>query len=896
MNGSFNYCNMKKSVFYNLFLSVMALATAGSFTSCKDTYQDHKDELQSQINYQASVSETLQGQIVALQTELATLEALQKQCQSNCAAEFNTMNNKIADLEKLIKTVNAASESGDEKLQQQVDSLKLEVEKLLKEISDLQGEIASLKAQDVLLQGAIDTLSGTLADVREQVSSNTKGIADLVDAVDKVNKAVVDAASKAGEAYDLAVSAGTTASDALGKANQNATDIDALKKTVDSLNGTIAGWGDRLVAVEKAAADAMAKAQSNETRISTLESLLKELDELTTGLGNKIDSIDADLKKLSESLDEAKKDITAASSLAEAANTLAGEAKSIAQDALAKANDALTKYNTLDTELNNVKTAYQQADAELRNDITELQTAVAEVQTSISAINSTIETLSSKLSDSWNELITDIIIQGTYNPFFGEMAVPLNLRSNVLCALYGTAVNDVYFPTDKSSCYVDADDIVFTEADVKMLGGFNKYWFDAQDYVIDEEEGNAGTLYLTVNPTNVNFTGTTFSLVNSLDEESGVKLGALKASNHLLSFGWTRAENGFYESKATLAAEDIDDVKANIQLDDFKDIVKDILSYKDGFNLSNIYKTLEENVSEILEADGVKATWTDALSGETRSIYSQYGVAATALKPLSFSFLKDWNAPQIPHISPINYDLKMKIDYAGYHDVPQQDLTVVIDVDGVPQTYTVQGVDELINSINDKVGGSLVTDIDHLIDQIKGQAEDNVDNILSKVNTKVIKRVNSVIDRVNGYIKNVNHYLQPCMVYQANSGTWYQVSDVWYAPTHFRLGGEGEQGVAFTPTTFSAEILAPAFKKLVGVTNVYSSDYSKSAQDGDETCLMALKKANASEGMNTVYSGPQDVLFLTDSAYAGYVYEIAYTAVDYSGKVVAKKYYVKVVD
>ena len=71
----------------------------------------------------------------------------------------------------------------------------------------------------------------------------------------------------------------------------------------------------------------------------------------------------------------------------------------------------------------------------------------------------------------------------------------------------------------------------------------------------DGDEGNAGTLYVTINPNTVDFTGQVLTLENSQAEASKITLGALKQSDKTLTFGWTRAAgNGFYEAPATLAA------------------------------------------------------------------------------------------------------------------------------------------------------------------------------------------------------------------------------------------------------------------------------------------------------------------------------------------------------
>ena len=90
-----------------------------------------------------------------------------------------------------------------------------------------------------------------------------------------------------------------------------------------------------------------------------------------------------------------------------------------------------------------------------------------------------------------------------------------------------------------------------TAKDLEMLD-VTPIRIDADEMIIGEE-GNAGTLYMTVNPNTVDFSGTSFSLVNSQDEFSGVTLDTITKSDEVLNFGYSRAaNNGFYEAKAIM--------------------------------------------------------------------------------------------------------------------------------------------------------------------------------------------------------------------------------------------------------------------------------------------------------------------------------------------------------
>jgi hypothetical protein len=92
------------------------------------------------------------------------------------------------------------------------------------------------------------------------------------------------------------------------------------------------------------------------------------------------------------------------------------------------------------------------------------------------------------------------------------------------------------------------------------------------------------------------------------------------------------------------------------------------------------------------------------------------------------------------------------------------------------------------------------------------------------------------------------------------------------------------------PTSHTLEILAPAYKKLVGVTNVFKG--AANAQAGDKACKEALTKVNDQAGVAEILAG--DTYVVSATFEAGYVYEVVYTAVDFFGMVDTKKFYVTV--
>ena len=192
-------------------------------------------------------------------------------------------------------------------------------------------------------------------------------------------------------------------------------------------------------------------------------------------------------------------------------------------------------------------------------------------------------------------------------------------------------------------------------------------------------------------------------------------------------------------------------------------------------------------------------------------------------------------------------------------------------------------VNEIIDMVNDYLDkledltelSNKITEIGSEIDGAKDKVKDKIISYLDKLEGKLLTAVNSI-----------NKALQPVMLVNSANGL-ERLSQTIYEPTIL-----GSANVQFIPTSYTAEIIAPAYKKLVGVTNVFSMDRTKTAQYGDADCLAALREANAKDNVAEILNG--DYLVVNFSAKKGYIYEVTYTCVDFSGMVAAKKYYVTV--
>lgn len=969
---------MKKK-FYNRFLIVaMLLTTVGSYVSCKDYDEEAYADM---LGKNSQLEEHVNNQVKALENQIQILEDAKKVFEDNIEDLKNDYVTKIEyagfvadqktkheNLDKKISDINKAIEDAKNALQTNLDDSIIKVQKALND------HITSSKKN-------MDKLIQDMAGLEGKVENNKEAIANIQ--------------TKIKEELEP-----------------------AIKNLEIDLKGEISK-------VNTLAQDAYNLAVSDSIRIDNLD---KEYSELKKRLE---DMQPCDNSELIAKIDSICTELKEAADTARIAHNLAKENLGKANDYTDEQIDAVIKElrgNTNIT-LEELEKAYKKADEELekrlQDQIDDLKKDIEDVTDQVTKNKEAIDKLLNLVDKALQQFISGIILQRAENPVFGSFSFPANIQTNVLMAYYGYAGSyGAQFPTYYPRYYVREAETL-TPMDIKMLGISPETLAEDGDAII----GSAGKVYVTVNPSNINFEGQTLPIVNSLDEESGIKLSPLKYSDKKLTFGSTRAAvNGFYEAEATLAPEDINKVKMTLDLNvsELKETVKDIINPLDGINVTQVANTMFDVMGQFnqqLDANALKASWTDTL-GVSRNIYSNYNLATTAIKPLSYNFMADANFTAFPgfdkmrnvagklmdkmankfkiafnkmpaldldieKISRIQFDnidintedinLDLKVTYkdtiktsveinindsidididqlvnvpsqtfdvevhvvgdvydennvwVGKYDefitetitVPSQDILVCIDKK-VPYVWTGMVPVEVPIDIEIPVDASelqkLLNEIEGIEDDVNelltGQS-DKVNNIIDMVNsyldkledltklTDKIAEIGSKVDDVNNSLKNkiinfldkvegklltavnsINKAVQPVMLVKT-AGSFQKLSQTIYSPTIMTAGN-----VQFIPTSYTAEIVAPAFKKLVGVTNVYSMDRSKSAQNGDADCMSVLKEANAKDGVAEILNGNTQIVNF--SAKKGYIYEVTYTSVDFSGFVVAKKYYVTV--
>lgn len=839
---------MKKKIINVFLMALISLVAVGTVVSCKDYEEDNYSEL----------------------------------------------NGKFTNLDQQLKDQIATLEQVKQDLQTELDILE----------KDYQAGDAALDARIVYLEQTIITINDHITKYEEIVNNNTAKI-------DQIWKLLYDGYGESNAIADL-VSRVSTNEDAITK----------LKEMLENYDAE--GWNE---AVENAEY-AKTLAETNQAAIEELKSKF--------GAGSDYDKA---LEAIKDALTDA-------------------DGNWISLDQFV--TNELDKYGAVNEE--DLEKALTDMESKYQTELNNFRDSINTVTVNLEAQTADLYNKLGLVSNSLNKYVSSVLIQATDNPVFGSFAFPANISSNVLAAYYGD-VKDLKFPTDEPYNYVDAQNALSAK-DLEMMGvaAGNQYYngrvvsgMQADGTVA---AGNAGTLYLTVNPNTVNAEGTTAVLVNSQDVPSGVLLSPLKRSDKVLNFGYTRAaNNGFYEAAATVAPDAVDGVSPRISYDDLKglkDEIKDAVNAirnKGNVDITGLIYSVYSISSNILDAQAAKFSWLDdslylAEDGKSylvkqieRSTYTQYALAATAVHPLSFAFAKDVHYDEFPGINKVediigdmfnkiedaiptidvdDLNIHIEIEDFVFNPVELEDSSVVVNVDIVDEEtgkhykQNIDLTDKVEEAVNEALGSEGASEdvtnyIKKVVDQLNsqvGQINDIIDqlrdineigNKLDEVEDKIYDYLSKGENLLLKFVNNANELLQPMMLAKT-ADSYVVLSRSASAPTKFRAASMTTDGIILRPTTYSAEVLAPAFKKFVGVANVYKD--GKSAQGGDANCQAALKAANSSsEGFCTVQEGDWNkAQFKVSSQYKkGYVYEIVYTAADYSGKIVVKRFYIELV-
>lgn len=737
-------------------------------------------------------------------------------------------------------------------------------------------------------------------------------------------------------------------------------DIEALNDRIEEAESAIneAKSAANTYTDQKAAEAQMALDQAREDLTGQLEACHEESKQYTDSIKNVLQSqwgehdtkiselyekygeLDGKIKRDSILLKEVRDSVTDLKTAVVELNTkLDSKVDTADFNAVKAAVDsalAQSKANKDSIEAINAKFINYVTKTELDNKASELEQAFKDADDALKEeIMAEIEKLQKQLNELFNamvNMITGIEIQATESPISGyENYSCIGVEAHILGSYYGYA----------------------KDGEVKFLNGQTVIPGN-NELLIDSESGeNAGIVYATINPSNKDFSGITLKVVDSQGNEAPFT-ATVEKSDRVLKYGFTRAGNksNLYAVKINLDKSKVDAAKTWTADDAtaLKDAAKNVLDKlrkpsTNRLNLKEIASSIEQVVNNRLTAYALEAEQeiTDSTNTEKRFITSRMNLAATAIKPLSYNFLKgnqtieNIDLPRIPTLqSKFNFD-----DYTfnwtpikGLEDI-QTSVTLkdmpdisTIKIDGTVPTPSVDanvlivGKDEVTGTVNDdntvtfnlsSLGATAtvtIGDIDvsglGITYNKKDQTYDvtipmdDFNRIVEDINSQVgnmINKVNDLVNQVKGYVETIDgKYITRINEYIQRFENLLRKSNSLLQPALFYTTSTGSWN------QLSREQLVPTYMKLDG--GKASTIFIASSYNGEilcpayKRCISVTGKPEGATVSGTnlgevVGSETRKIGFEADKAG---VYELTYEAVDFSGVYVSKKFYVKVVE
>ena len=401
----------------------------------------------------------------------------------------------------------------------------------------------------------------------------------------------------------------------------------------------------------------------------------------------------------------------------------------------------------------------------------------------IELIGEYIQDVNKKIENIYTKEVTSISVDKVVNPMF-EFSTPFGVNSNVLIAFFGEkATRHIFFPKG-------------SEEPIVWKG----------DYLL-EGTGNAGKLYVTVNPSSVDFTNKTLKLVSTIGNEAPVELTPLVASDKELKY-LTRGDentNAFYETYATIPEGKIGKAFFSWEPTDmaaFKQQIIDLLKGRGKEDIADMLQALTNLIAgNDVPAYRLQAEWSDGT--DNHYTYSPANIAAVAIKPLSYAF-----------------DLA---EEGQFNDTPINELEAI-------ETYIVN----------------------------RGTKTQSTRN-------KIWRWLNKFNKETNRWLNNINWALQPTMFIESED----EISRPGIL-LNYKTYPAGK--ITLIPSSWTVELLAPAFKKYVVVTDI----------DG-----------NVVEGDLLGKVIPGSVKEIPLKIESGKKYNIEYSALDYAGNIRTLNYFIQ---
>ena len=578
------------------------------------------------------------------------------------------------------------------------------------------------------------------------------------------------------------------------------------------------------------------------------------------------------------------------------------------------------EYATLLGKLNALESKYGDLDGR----VSTLETKVTNMAEDLSQLQKEVNDLETWLVEAFAKLVYGVEISGTYNNMLGSINIP-GFEPKMLINNYGVAEVKGSFP--KSAKTYEVTPIEWTAN--KELGsteknpGFAGYVYANVNRYLDStpmlSKAQGGELF---DITIANTAGESVKglVVKNTDAEGG-------ATTDVLSWGWTRADNNIFKFKVEYQGEKAKDFEpAKIDLAKFKTDLKKVWADRNratgtskealGHLVADLYYNLatkdynmkkyalkfawkdataliESNAdytADVTDANGDVIKY-DASKEETvgldHIVTSEAELVFAAIKPLGFNGGGAFAEKVDGYINDTNKliekaeVLENKIFDKIKAQIPNFDATKIQNITATAYTGA-----ENTNGVlyNDATNNEWWVEGNATAGYQAGSNDVKLSEIIVPMNTSLgniqdmFTQLNAVKEKLNAktvtnwaekftnkfktlFDNNASQMLQPTLLAIDKEGNVNRVSGSKAAP--YEVSGE----VRLEPTTYTAELFAPAYLKFLGCKDIKA------------------------DGFNTILTSNEKVIKFTPEA--GKTYEIVYEAADYAGNIVDHTYYIK---
>ena len=714
-----------------------------------------------------------------------------------------------------------------------------------------------------------------------------------------------------------------------GKADQSV--VDALNLKVDNAIAGLQNQIDAIKSCECLSLDQLKEIFATQAFVNDINDKLNGLlakdlvtsDQLKDWLTEEdIKTLRADMNALNTLFGENLKNAVTKADLADYAKSADLSKYALATDL----NSYLKKENFSGELVSTLNTLLANSGLENITDVTEL---FAQIDKTV-AMNDSIQKLASQcallagqyslLNDKIDSLVTGVNVDMVKNPIFGTLNTPFGLKSYVLAGFVGDEIKNtpfyqengvwqtinseekvaasanggsVYLTVNPSTINAEgwnigrlvgrdgtvapgygelvlaADNTPVTTRATNNLGGYvATAVFDNpaaakinvnKDELTDVAKNVLGALRREESLNITNAVGTIYkTFANAIDQYYGINVKYGKDGKQSYTSSYDIAAVTIKPlSYNTLAGKGYE-IKSIPQLQDILGI--DFADYQFTWeNLKHLdpmkkYITVDIPNTDDIKINGIPAPGVTIDDSKLEVIKKE-----DYLKDDNGNYVLDKDGNKIKTIVDVKVNILEGLVTVG--EINLDNATVILGPDKQEKFEVVIEMDEfndMIDEINSNVGGML-SNVNELVDKVQSGFD--------KINNSVIARLNQVIAKANKILENPNALLQPVMLYNDANGAG-RLSESSIAPTRFNLNGKSEGAITLVATSYTGEMLAPAWKKHICV-------------EGE----------GASVNVSGVIDGAQKIITLT--AKPG-KYTINYDAIDFYGKVRNKKYYVEV--